>query len=361
MNKTPFNEIHKQLGAKMVEFAGFEMPVQYSSIVEEHKRVRESVGVFDVSHMGEFFVSGRDSELFLQKTTINDVTKLYYGRAQYSALINDEGNLLDDLIVYKMQDKYMVVVNAANIEKDFRIFSSRIIGDVKIDNASDRIGLLSVQGPKSVETLQKLTKTDLSAIRYYHFAEGKIAGIDSIISRTGYTGELGFEIFFEVRQDNYRALWKSIFEAGAEFGIIPVGLGARDTLRLEMGYCLYGNDIDETTNPLEAGLSWITKLDKGDFIGKDALLRARQNITRKLIGFKLIENGIPRHGYEIFSGDRKVGFVTSGTFSPILQQGIGMGYVQKEFSNEGTEIKIDIRGKRVSAKVVNPPFVPKKN
>jgi aminomethyltransferase len=361
MNKTPFTEIHKKLGAKMVEFAGFEMPVQYSSIVEEHKRVRESVGVFDVSHMGEFFVSGRDSESFLQKTTINDVTKLYYGRAQYSALINSDGNLLDDLIVYKLQDRYMIVVNAANIEKDFKTFSSRIIGDVKIENASNHIGLLSVQGPKSIETLQKLTKTDLSAIRYYHFAEGRIADIDSIISRTGYTGELGFEIFFEVKGNNYSKLWESIFEAGSEFGILPIGLGARDALRLEMGYCLYGNDIDETTNPIEAGLGWITKLDKGDFIGKEALLQAKQNITRKLVGFKLTESGIPRHGYGIFSDEKKIGFVTSGTLSPILRQGIGMGYVQKEFSSEGTEIKIDIRGKKVNAKVVKLPFVPKKN
>lgn len=361
MKKTPFNEIHRQLGARMVEFAGFEMPIQYSSIVEEHKRVRESVGVFDVSHMGEFFVSGKEAESFLQKTTINDVTKLYYGRAQYSALINDNGNLLDDLIVYKLQDRYMVVVNAANIEKDFKILLSRIFGDVKVDNASDHIGLLSVQGPKSVETIQKLTKTDLSAIRYYHFAEGKIAGIDAIISRTGYTGEIGFEIFFEIKDKNYKDLWESIFEAGSEFGILPIGLGARDTLRLEMGYCLYGNDIDETTNPLEAGLGWITKLDKGDFIGKEALVKAKQNITRKLVGFKLMENGIPRHGYDIYSDEKKIGFVTSGTFSPILQQGIGMGYVQKEFSNEGTEIKIDIRGKKVHAKVVNPPFVPKKS
>jgi aminomethyltransferase len=364
MKKTPFNEIHKKLGAKMVEFAGFEMPVQYSSIVSEHKCVRESVGVFDVSHMGEFFVHRKDGEKFLQRSTLNDVTKLTPGKAQYSALINENGLLLDDLIVYRMNDNectHMIVANASNIEKDFKAFSSRLSGDVKLEDASDRTGLLSVQGPNSIKTLQKLTDTDLASIQYYHFAEGKMAGIDAIISRTGYTGEVGFEIFFTVDGNNYEKLWNAIFDAGKDFGIMPIGLGARDTLRLEMGYCLYGNDIDETTNPIEAGLGWITKIDKGDFIGRDSIIKAKQKITRKLVGFRMDENAIPRHGYEIQSESGKIGGVTSGTFSPSLEVGIGLGYVETPKAAENSQIFIDVRGKKAPAHVVKLPFVEKKN
>jgi aminomethyltransferase len=364
MKKTPFNEIHKKLGAKMVEFAGFEMPVQYSSIVSEHKCVRESVGVFDVSHMGEFFVHGKDGEKFLQRNTLNDVTKLTPGKAQYSALVNENGLLLDDLIVYRMNDNectHMIVANASNIEKDFKAFSSRLSGDVKLEDASDRTGLLSVQGPNSIKTLQKLTDTDLASIQYYHFAEGKMAGVDAMISRTGYTGEVGFEIFFTVDGNNYEKLWNAIFDAGKDFGIMPIGLGARDTLRLEMGYCLYGNDIDETTNPIEAGLGWITKIDKGDFIGRDSIIKAKQKITRKLVGFRMDENAIPRHGYEIQSESGKIGGVTSGTFSPSLEVGIGLGYVETPKAAENSQIFIDVRGKKAPAHVVKLPFVEKKN
>ncbi|HUI31527.1 MAG TPA: glycine cleavage system aminomethyltransferase GcvT [Candidatus Acidoferrales bacterium] len=380
MKRTPFNEIHKKLGAKMVEFAGFEMPVQYSSIMAEHKCVRQSVGVFDVSHMGEFLVRGRDSEAFLQRNTLNDVTKLAPGQAQYTALVNENGFLLDDLIVYRFSGTslpvaeaspaYMIVANAANIEKDYKTFSSRLFpqtgsstGDVRLEDVSDRTALLSVQGPKSIATLQKLTGIELSSIQYYHFVEGKIDGTDAIISRTGYTGELGFEIFFTVNGTNHEELWNEIFESGREFNIMPIGLGARDTLRLEMGYCLYGNDIDETTNPIEAGLGWITKIDKGDFVGKQAIIKARQNIARKLVGFEMEESAIPRHGYEIHSESGKtqfaerVGCVTSGTFSPSLETGIGMGYVEASRAVENSDIFIDVRGKKARARVVKLPFV----
>ncbi len=362
MKKTPFNEIHRQLGAKLVEFAGFEMPVQYSGIVQEHKQVRQSVGVFDVSHMGEFFVKGKDAETFLQRNTLNDVTKLAPGRAQYTALVNEKGLLLDDLIVYRFANSYMIVANASNIDKDFAAFSSRRNGDVSLENASDETALLSVQGPNSVATLKKLTEVDLSAIPYYHFVEGKISGMDAIISRTGYTGEVGFEIFFKADGDKCGKMWNSIFDAGKEFGILPIGLGARDTLRLEMGYCLYGNDIDETTNPIEAGLGWITKVDKGEFVGKNAIVKAKENLTRKLVGFVMDENAIPRHGYSIYNqAGEKAGIVTSGTFSPTLETGLGMGYVETSAAAVNNQIFVDIRGKRARAHVVKLPFVAKKN
>lgn len=361
MKKTPFNEIHRNLGAKLVEFAGFEMPIQYSGIVNEHKTVREHVGVFDVSHMGEFFTHGKDAEAFLQRNTLNDVTKLTPGRAQYTALVDENGKLLDDLIVYKLENAYMIVANASNVAKDFEAFSSRKEGDVKLEDASDATALLSVQGPDSIPVLQKIADVDLSAIKYYHFVEGKIAGIDAIISRTGYTGEVGIEIFFGAKPDDCTRMWEAIFDAGKDNGILPIGLGARDTLRLEMGYCLYGNDIDETTNPIEAGLGWITKTDKGDFVGKEAILEAKQNRTRKLVGFRMDENAIPRHGYAIHSNDGEAGIVTSGTFSPSLQAGIGMGYVATPLAAENSEIFIDIRGKKARAHVVKLPFVAKKN
>lgn len=363
MKQTPFNEIHRKLGAKLVEFAGFEMPIQYSGIVNEHKRVRESVGVFDVSHMGEFFVHGKDVEAFLQQNTLNDITKLTPGRAQYTALINEDGFLLDDLIVYRLDSAYMIVANASNIKKDFAAFSSRKTGDVKLEDASDATALLSVQGPDSKATLDKIVDVDLSSIKYYHFLEGKVAGIDAIISRTGYTGEVGFEIFFGSKVEDCTEMWDAIFDAGKEFGILPIGLGARDTLRLEMGYCLYGNDIDETTNPIEAGLGWITKIDKGDFFGRDAVVKAKQNVTRKLVGFRMDQNAIPRHGYGIHSSadGGKAGVVTSGTFSPSLEAGIGLGYVETSLATENQEVFVDIRGKRSQAHVVKLPFVSKKN
>ncbi len=363
MKKTPFNDIHRSLGAKLVEFAGFEMPVQYSGIVEEHRRVRSSVGVFDVSHMGEFFAHGKNAESFLQRNTLNDVTKLTPGRAQYTAIVNENGCLLDDLIVYRLEKAYMIVANASNIEKDFKAFSSRIDGDVKLEDASEATALLSVQGPDSLSVLDKIADVDLSAIGYYHFVEGKVAGIDAIISRTGYTGEAGFEIFFGADSGDCTKMWDAIFDAGKEFGILPIGLGARDTLRLEMGYCLYGNDIDESTNPIEAGLGWITKTEKGEFFGKDAIIKAKENVSRRLVGFRMDSNAIPRHGYEIYSSAAgpRAGKVTSGTFSPTLEAGIGMGYVEPALAAENQQLFVDIRGRKVPGHVVRLPFVAKKN
>lgn len=358
MKRTPFYEIHVELNAKIAPFAGFEMPIQYEGIIAEHKRVRESVGVFDVSHMGELKVSGEDALKFLQKVTVNDVSKLAPGRAQYSAMCYENGGIVDDLLVYNLGDYYMVVVNASNIEKDFEWIKSHIEGDVKVENISDEVALLAVQGPKSLLTLQKLTDIDLSQIKYYHFVKGKLADVEMIISRTGYTGELGFELYFEAKPELCRKIWNAIMEAGKEFNIAPVGLGARDTLRTEMGYMLYGNDIDETTNPLEAGLDWIVKFDKGDFIGKESLLKIKsEGLKRKLIGFVLEGRIPPRHGQEIFKNGGKIGYVTSGTFSPILERGIGLGYVEIKFAKPGEKITVIGYGKNLEATTVNPPFV----
>jgi len=361
MKHTAFYDIHKRLGAKIVEFAGFEMPVQYEGIIAEHKKVRESVGVFDVSHMGEIEVWGNDALQFLQRTTINDVSKLFEGRVQYSAMCYDDGGIVDDLLVYHVGDHYMLVVNAANKDKDFNWLKDHVFGDVKLNDVSDATSLLAVQGPNSLATLQKLTDVNLSDIRYYHFTKGKLAGKEMIISRTGYTGELGFEIYFDADVALSERIWNQVMEAGKEFGITPIGLGARDTLRLEMGYCLYGNDIDRTTNPLEAGLGWITKLDKGDFIGREAILKAKeQGLKRKLVGFIVEEQGgkaFPRHGYEISANAQKIGFVTSGTFSPILEKGIGMGYVEMKYADVGSKFSVIIRNKEISARTVRMPFV----
>lgn len=359
MKRTPFYEIHRELGAKLAPFAGYEMPVQYDGIITEHKRVRESVGIFDVSHMGEFRVSGKKALDFLQKLTVNDVSKLQPGRAQYSAMCYEDGGIVDDLLIYNLGESYMVVVNAANIEKDFEWMKKHLEEEVNLENISDEVALLAVQGPKSLLTLQKLTDVDLSQIKYYHFVKGKIADVDMIISRTGYTGELGFELYFEADSEICWRVWNAIIEAGKEFNIGPAGLGARDTLRTEMGYMLYGNDIDQNTNPLEAGLDWIVKFEKGNFIGKESLLRVKsEGIKRKLVGFTTDEKIPPRHGYEIFKDGEKIGYVTSGTFSPILEKGIGMGYVDIKFSNPGENIQIDARGKKLTAMIVNLPFVP---
>jgi aminomethyltransferase len=360
MKRTPFYNIHTALGAKMVEFAGYEMPVQYSSIIEEHLTVRQKVGVFDVTHMGEFFVRGNDALAFLQKVTINDVTRLKPGKVQYSAMCYNDGGIIDDLLVYCMENQYMLVVNASNLQKDFDWLQSQKFGDVEIENVSDTTALLAVQGPKSLLTLQKLTKEDLSKIGYYNFARNTLAGISMIISRSGYTGELGFELYFDADAERAKKIWNAIFDAGKEFGIAPIGLGARDTLRLEMGYCLYGNDIDNTTHPLEAGLGWITKLTKDNFNGRDAIVKAKQEgLKRKLIGFTLSKKTLARHGYEIMYNAHIVGQVTSGTFSPSLQKGIGMGYVAFELANAGTIISILVRGKEVPATIVALPFLQK--
>ena len=360
MKKTPFTDIHRALGAKLVEFAGFEMPVQYTGIIDEHLAVRTRVGVFDVTHMGEFIVRGKDAVAFLQKMTINDVTKLYEGRVQYSAMCYDDGGIVDDLLVYHCGDHYMLVVNASNTKKDFDWLKSHLEGDVSLTDRSDEFSLLAVQGPQSLKTLKKIVDVDLSKIEYYHFTRGRVAGEEMIISRTGYTGELGFELYFRWDEAAAKKVWDAVFNAGKEFGIAPIGLGARDTLRLEMGYCLYGNDIDQTTHPLEAGLGWITKLNKGDFIGKSVMMKAKaEGLRRTLVGFTLSEKAVARHGYPLLLNGSEVGHVTSGTFSPTLERAIGMGYVSAGNGEVGKTIQVGIRGKEIPATIVNIPFVQK--
>jgi len=360
MKVTAFNEIHKHAGAKLVEFAGYEMPVEYSGIRDEHMAVRESVGVFDVSHMGEFWVKGPYAPDLVKKITSNDPSLLKPGQAQYTCFPNGKGGIVDDLLVYFYEpEKYMLVVNAANIEKDWNWINIQNDVGAELENASDNISQLAVQGPKATATLQKLTDINLSEIRFYTFVTGKIAGVgDVIISATGYTGAGGFELYF--RNEVAQKIWNAIFEAGEEFGIKPVGLGARDTLRLEMGYCLYGNDIDDTTSPVEAGLSWITKFNNGrKFIDREFLMMQKtEGVSRKLRGFKMLERGIPRHGYELVNSEGSIiGNVTSGTMSPVLNKGIGMGYVAKEYSAFGTQIFVKIRNKTIPAEVVKLPFI----
>ncbi len=360
MITTPFYEIHKLYNAKIVEFAGFQMPVEYSGIKDEHMTVRNGAGVFDVSHMGEIWVKGPNALAFIQKVTTNDAAALVIGQAQYSCFPNGKGGIVDDLLVYYFEpNKYLLVVNASNIEKDYDwLVSQNDLGAV-LENASANICQLAVQGPKAAQILQKLTDTDLSLIKYYTFKVGTFAGIpEVIISATGYTGAGGFELYFY--NEFAGPIWNAIFEAGKEEGIKPIGLGARDTLRLEMGYCLYGNDIDDTTSPIEAGLGWITKFTAGkEFIDKQLFLnQKREGVTRKLKGFEMIDRGIPRHGYEIVDSEGVViGIVTSGTQSPVLEKGIGMGYIKSEFSNLGTEIYILVRNKRLKARIVNTPFI----
>ena len=359
MQSTAFNQIHKQLGAKMVEFAGFEMPIEYSGIKDEHMTVRESVGVFDVSHMGEFWIKGPNALELVQRVTTNDVAKLAVGQAQYSCFPNGKGGIVDDLLVYYFEpEKYMLVVNAANIEKDWNWIVAQNTNGAVLQNVSPEISQLAIQGPKALATLQKLTNINLSEIKYYTFLTGAIGGVDDvIISATGYTGSGGFELYF--RNEYAELLWKKIFDAGAEFGIKPIGLAARDTLRLEMGFCLYGNDIDDTTSPIEAGLGWITKFNGHYFIDKDFLLMQKQEgVERKLRGFEMIDRGIPRHDYELTDQDGNViGRVTSGTMSPVLNKGIGMGYVHKAYSAIGTEVYINVRNKLLKAKIVKLPFI----
>lgn len=358
MKRTPFHARHAEAGAKLIDFAGFEMPVHYpAGIVQEHMAVRSGVGVFDVSHMGEFEVRGRDAAAFLQRMTINDVAKLDEGKAQYSAMVYEDGGIIDDLLVYHCGEYYLLVVNASNIPKDLEWLRTHARGDVQIEDVSERTALLAVQGPKSLEALQPLCSVDLASIAYYRFRRGTIAGVPMIISRTGYTGELGFELYFEATAESAGAVWDAIFASGKPHGMMPVGLGARDTLRLEMGFCLYGNDIDRTTNPLEAGLGWITKLKKGDFIGREALEKVQQEgLKRKLVGFVLPDKNLARHGFPLKSGTDVVGTVTSGTFSPVLQRGIGMGYVSGPVE-AGRTISVGIRGRDVAAEIVKVPFI----
>jgi len=362
MKKTIFNELHKQFGAKMVEFAGFEMPIQYSKgIISEHKQVREKVGVFDVCHMGEFDVKGPDALAFVQKITVNDASKLIPGKVQYSAMTRLNGNIVDDLLVYCLADEhYMLVVNGANVEKDFAWCKENTVGfNLELKNMSEDIHLLAVQGPDSMKTLQKLTSVNMEPIEFYTFTEGRLADVDMIISRTGYTGELGYELYFKGGSDDAKKVWDGIFEAGKEFGIEPVGLGCRDTLRLEKCYMLYGNDIDETTNPIEAGLGWITKLAKGPFNGSDVIAKVKEEgPTRKLVGLLSdAERFIPRHGYKIYADGKEVGYVTSGNMSPSLSKPIALGYVPKELAAAGNKVEIEARGKMFPAEIVKTPFL----
>jgi aminomethyltransferase len=337
------------------------MPVQYTGIKEEHKRVREAVGMFDVSHMGEVEVIGRDALAFIQSITVNDAARLDQGRVQYSAMCYDDGGIVDDLLVYHLGDRYLLVINASNIEKDIAWMRSHLKGSVTLNDVSDATSLLAVQGPRSLDTLKKLTSSDLGSLQYYHCMRGSIAGVDMLISRTGYTGELGYELYFTGSTSTAEGIWNAIEEAGKEFSIGPAGLGARDTLRLEMGFCLYGHDIDQTTNPIEAGLGWITKADKGGF-GGDAVIRRvkKEGPPRKLVGFMMQEPAFPRQGYAIHANGHAVGIVTSGTHSPTLDRGIGMGYVPSTMTKPGSELAVEIRGKIVPAVVVTLPFLAKK-
>jgi len=363
LKRTPFYDLHDQAGAKLIDFGGFEMPVQYDSIRKEHNAVREKVGMFDVSHMGEFYILGDEALELLQHVTINDVSKLKKGKAQYTAMCYEDGGIVDDLLIYKFYDDagYMLVVNDSNIEKDYEWITSHNDFDADVKNQSDDTCLLAVQGPKSVETLQKLTDTDLSDISFYSFEMGTLAGFDNVVlSATGYTGEKGFELYFDKNQVDPEAIWKAIMEAGEEFGIEPCGLGARDTLRLEKGFALYGNDITKDTHPLEARMGWLTKLDKGDFIGRSALLQAKEEgLDRKLVGLKIDDKrSIPRKGYTILDADdNEIGFVTSGSRSITLGTNIGMGYVAIDHAEEGNTVFVEIRNKTAEATVVKPPFV----
>jgi aminomethyltransferase len=360
MKNTPFTDKHIALGAKMAPFAGYNMPISYTSINEEHQTVRKNAGVFDVSHMGEFMLKGENALDLIQRVASNDASKLTAGKAQYSCLPNEEGGIVDDLLIYCIEENkvYMIVVNASNIEKDWNWIQKQNKNRVEMHNISDDTCLLAVQGPNATKILQPLTDMDIMNLKYYTFVKGRFAGVDNVlVSATGYTGAGGVEIYFENKGDNADKIWNAIFEAGGPQGLKPIGLAARDTLRLEMGYCLYGNDIDDTTSPLEAGLGWITKFSK-DFTGKEFLEQQKQEgIERKLIGFEMIDKGIPRHGYEIkdHSG-MLIGYVTSGTQSPSLGKAIGMGYVRNMFAIIDTTIFIKVRDKLLLAKVVKVPF-----
>lgn len=360
MKNTALTHVHESLGAKMVPFAGYNMPVLYEGVNVEHETVRNGVGVFDVSHMGEFFLKGENALALIQKVTSNDASKLVDGKAQYSCLPNNEGGIVDDLIIYKIADNhYMLVVNASNIEKDWNWISSHNDLGVEMENLSDGYSLLAIQGPKAAEAMQSLTSIDLINMPYYSFQIGEFAGVkDVTVSATGYTGSGGFEIYF--KNEDAEQIWNKVFEAGAAFGIKPIGLAARDTLRLEMGFCLYGNDINDTTSPLEAGLGWITKFDKEFTNSANLKKQKEEGVSKKLVAFEMQDRAIPRHDYEIVDKDGNViGIVTSGTMSPSMNIGIGLGYVPTDFSTVDSEIFIRIRKNDVPAKVVKLPFYKK--
>lgn len=360
MKQTPFTQKHIELGAKMAEFAGYNMPISYSGINEEHHTVRKNAGVFDVSHMGEFILKGEHALDLIQRITTNDASKLTAGKAQYSCMPNENGGIVDDLLIYCVEENkvYMLVVNASNIEKDWNWIQKHNTNNVEMHNISDDTCLLAVQGPNATKILQPLTDMDIMNLKYYTFVKGKFDGVDNVlISATGYTGAGGVEIYFKNENGNAEKIWNSIFSIGEPQGLKPIGLAARDTLRLEMGYCLYGNDIDDTTSPLEAGLGWITKFTK-DFVAKDIIQKQKETgVQRKLVGFEMVDRGIPRHHYEICDKDgRKIGYVTSGTQSPSLNKAIGMGYVETAFAALDTPVYIKVRDKLLTAKVVKIPF-----
>ncbi|MFD2513729.1 glycine cleavage system aminomethyltransferase GcvT [Pontibacter locisalis] len=360
LKKIALNDVHEALGAKMVPFAGYNMPVRYSSDIEEHNTVRNAVGIFDVSHMGEFMLRGPKALDLIQRITSNDASKLTDGKVQYSCFPNEEGGIVDDLLVYRFgEEEYMLVVNASNIEKDWDWVNKYNTEGVELENISDEMSLFAVQGPKTIEALQSLTKIDLASMVYYTFEKGEFAGVqDVIVSATGYTGAGGFEIY--VKNEDAVKVFEAIMEAGKDYGIKPIGLGARDTLRLEMGFCLYGNDINDTTSPIEAGLGWITKFDK-DFTNSSSLKAQKEaGVTRKLVGFEMLEKAIPRAHYEIVNAEgEQIGEVTSGTMSPSMNKGIGLGYVTKDYSKTGTDIFIRVRNKDMKAQIVKLPIYKK--
>jgi len=358
MKEIALSKVHQELGAKMVPFAGYNMPLQYSGLTEEHLAVRNSVGVFDVSHMGEFIVRGTQALDLIQKITTNDVSKLEVGKVQYSCMPNGKGGIVDDLLIYQLsEDAYMLVVNASNMEKDWKWINDNNNFDAQLQDISDRTTLLAVQGPKAAEAIKALTEIDLEGMKYYTFEKGVFAGVDNVlVSATGYTGSGGFEIYFE--NQDAETIWAAVMEAGKAYDIMPAGLGARDTLRLEKGFCLYGNDIDDTTSPIEAGLGWITKFTK-DFIDSDTFKSQKENgVEKKLVAFKMIDRGIPRQHYDLVDeGGNAIGKVTSGTSSPSLKVGIGMGYVKKENATLGNEIFVAVRNKQLKAEIIKLPFV----
>lgn len=358
LKRTPYTDYHLAAGAKMVPFAGYYMPVQYIGIMEEHRAVRSNVGLFDLTHMGEFEVTGPNALDYLQKVTTNNVAALEHNQIQYTCMTYPDGGIVDDLLVYNLGDRYLLVVNAANIDKDFKWLEEHLIEGASLVNHSDEISLLAIQGPNSQKLLQELTSFDLESLAYYHAVETEVAGKKIMFSRTGYTGELGYELYIPNALGDH--LWQAINKTGRKYNLTLIGLGARDSLRLEMKMALYGNDIDQTTNPIEAGLGWIVKLDKGEFIGSDVIRRVKdEKPARKLICMVLKEKAFPRHGYDIYSGDEKVGQVTSGTVSPSLNVPIAIGYVSSALSKPGNVVDIDIRGKRFAAEIIKPPFYKK--
>jgi len=355
--KTPLYPIHEKLGAKLIDFHGWVMPIQYEGIFKEHQAVRERVGLFDISHMGEFLVTGKDALPFLQKIMTNDLAKAKNGQCVYSPMCHPNGGIVDDTVSYKMaDDNFMIVVNASNIEKDFKWLEENKSGDVTIENVSDQTVLLALQGPKSEEIFKNLFEVELNSIEYYHFKQCELDGVALTISRTGYTGEKGVELFCQA--ENAVWLWETLLQAGKEFGIAPIGLGARDTLRLEVKFALYGNDISDETNPLEAGLGWTVSFDKGDFIGREALLALKEKgLSRKLVCFQLDDPGVARHGFEVWNDTHQIGEVTSGTVSPVLGKSIGLAYVESAYAKVGSPIQIEVRQRKLKATVVKPPFV----